>query len=250
MVRLIHRRAGIIVNDLGCRCEVCRAHLDEEARQMMQAGLDPSAGRIVDLDLMPAWDEITRQRLELDSRLRDLVMIMFQMVHHPASVKAAQALRASYDHFLCPPKAGAAKTDFCPDLAYMLGHLYITTVIHIPGYEDAEGVQHEQTAADYLWWTEMYADVLDTSDIHLPHALTSSLAARCYGTLLACGWYTREVFVVVVVVPFNVTPMLPRHVVMISTGSKDAPGHGAREEALPLRRAQRGRHCDSTQAPR
>jgi hypothetical protein len=69
--------------------------------------------------------------------------------------------------------------DFCADLAYVLSDIYCRTIVHVPG----------QTPDNYLWWTELYGQVLARTAINMPHSLTTSLAARCYACLHACSAY-------------------------------------------------------------
>ena len=194
MVRIAHKSSGIIRNNpLGCRCTMCQAQLEAEAVALRQAGLDPDAGRVIELDIMASWEENTRQRMQLDERFRAYAMCMFQYPNSGIGLRSARMLRLTYDHFLTPPASPTASKDsFCADLEFVLSDLYCRCVIHVPSYLDADKVEHEQTAEDYMWWTKLYGDLLSCSAISMPHALCTSLGARCYGSLLACGWYTRQ----------------------------------------------------------
>jgi hypothetical protein len=197
MVRITHQASGMIRNSLGCRCSICTAQLEAEAVALREAGLDPDAGRVVDVDMLSAWEEGTRARLQLDDRFHDLAMFMIRTPLTGVGVRAARLLRTNYDHFLTPPEPLATgepgrKESFCADLAYVLSELYCRCVIHIPNYTDTQGTVHEQSADDFMWWTALYGKMVACSSINLPNSLTASLGARCYGALLACGWYTHQ----------------------------------------------------------
>jgi hypothetical protein len=177
MVRTLHLLSGQIRNPLGCRCEICREHLDTEAVALERAGQDPNQGRDVILDMIEMWEKGTKKRFELDQRLRAYVATMMQDSDNMKGVVASHVLRTEYEHFLTPPAAGEALGDFCVDMAYLLSDIYCRSTIHVEG----------QTADNYLWWTGLYGKVLARSVINMPHSMTMSLAARGYAYLQACA---------------------------------------------------------------
>jgi hypothetical protein len=194
MVRVLHMRTGAIVNELGCRCETCRIHLEDEAEALKAAGCDPNAAREVDLDVSAMFLPATAERLKLDERLRTYVMALFNDPKGEGGMRASHWLRVYYEHFLAPPpprqpsieddkkeEEGATPSSFCPDLAYVAADIYCRCIIHFPG----------QDVDNYLFWTSLYNDLLLHTAINMPKTVTDALGARCYAALLICATVDR-----------------------------------------------------------
>jgi len=194
MVRGLHMRSGAVVNQLGCRCEVCRIHLEDEAEALKEAGRDPNEGREVVLNLEEMFEEHTSQRLRLDERLRTYVSAMMNDRDGEEGMHASNGMRMYYEHYLTPPtnapvlqpeteeEDAAPPSDFCPDLAYVLAEIYCRCIIHYPGQE----------ADNYLFWTALFHDLLRKTVINMPKTLCDALGARCYAAMLICARIPRD----------------------------------------------------------
>ena len=168
MVKFWHAKLGF---ETICRCDKCLDDTED----------DPDAEEedknIIDGNLENLWTEKTLARLQTDRRLRGLVTNMLRGVgQHPEAAAGASGLRQHYSQILIPPTdeeieeqgKEAAESDYCPDLAYVLGELYVTDVIHVEG----------QLPDDYLWWPLVFQAALSRSDVNMGHAtLTASLSA-------------------------------------------------------------------------
>jgi hypothetical protein len=110
-VRTLHQASGTIHNPLGCRCDICCAHLDAEAVALEHAGQNPHDGRDVLLDMLEMWQDGTRKRLEMDAKLRAYTRTMLENSYQQAGAAASHAMRTDYAHFLSPPaQVGALLT--------------------------------------------------------------------------------------------------------------------------------------------
>lgn len=198
LVRVLHMRSGAIVNARGCRCEICRIHLEDEAEALREAGLDPEAGREVTLNLESMFMTDTAQRLKLDERLLTYVMVMFNASYSEDGMHASNGLRMYYDQFLRPPteeedkramipvseeeEASRRVSSFCPDLAYLMASIYCRSTIHYP----------DQDTENYLFWTALYHDLLRRTAINMPKTMCDALGARCYAALLIAAKLGRK----------------------------------------------------------
>jgi hypothetical protein len=207
-IRTLHMRTGAIVNNLGCRCETCRYHLEHEAEVLTASGMDPNGGRDVEVDLKSMFMESTTERLRMDKRLRTFMMAMVQVPAKEEGMLASNGLRMYYDHFLCPPPAEEEEKapppppppsgedeeapdqeeedkpppSFCPDLAYMMADIYCRVTLHYPG----------QDRDNLLFWTALYNELLRRTAVNMPKTLTDALGARCYAALLICSQMDRQ----------------------------------------------------------
>jgi len=93
LVRMLHMRSGAIVNELGCRCETCRIHLEDESEALAAAGQDPQGARDVSIDMKDVWLEATSERLKLDERLLTYVMAMINVPKKQEGMLASMGLR-------------------------------------------------------------------------------------------------------------------------------------------------------------
>jgi hypothetical protein len=196
LARTLHLRSGCIINELGCRCETCRIHLEDEAGALSEAGRDPDSERDVDMDMQAMWFPATAARLKHDERLLTYVMAMVNDSKGEGGMLASNGMRMYYEHFLTPPPLGqplaqgsngdgggggdgdddpdAKPPSFCPDLAYSMADIYCRCIIHWPGQEPD----------NYLFWTALYNDLLRRTVINMPRVLTDALGARCYAALM------------------------------------------------------------------
>jgi|WetSurMetagenome_2_1015567.scaffolds.fasta_scaffold00597_5 hypothetical protein len=209
-VRVLHMRSGAIVNQLGCRCKICRIHLDDEAEALEEAGQDPEQGREVAVNLESTFTEATAERLKLDERLRIYVSVMMNGKDSEDAMHASNGMRMYYEHYLTPPPPGEEDEQkegpkdgeergedgdadpeekpaplppsFCADLAYQLADVYCRNIIHYP----------DQDKDNYLFWTALYHDLLRRTAITMPKTLTDALGARCYVALLIAARLDRE----------------------------------------------------------
>jgi hypothetical protein len=192
LVRMLHMRSGAIVNELGCRCETCRIHLEDESEALAAAGQDPQGARDVSIDMKDVWLEATSERLKLDERLLTYVMAMINVPKKQEGMLASMGLRMYYEHFLAPPKVDrdtkeerepdARPPSFCPDLAFIMADIYCRSTVHYPG----------QDPDNYLFWTALYNDLLRRTAINMPKALTDALGVRCYVALLISARLDRN----------------------------------------------------------
>jgi hypothetical protein len=192
LVRMLHMRTGAIVNELGCRCETCRLHLQEEGEALAAAGQDPQTVREVSVDMKDMWLPPTAERLKLDERLLTYVMAMINVPKKKEGMHASNGLRMYYEHYLAPPKVDrdtkeeqdpdARPPSFCPDLAYVMADTYCRSTIHYPGQEPD----------NYLFWTALYNDLLQRTVINMPKTLTDALGARSYVALLISARLDRN----------------------------------------------------------
>ena len=199
LVRVLHMRSGAIANQLGCRCEICRLHLQDEAEGLADQGKDSEAGRDVVVNMSSMWLEATAQRIKLDERLRTYVMAMINDSNGEEGMLASGGMRMYYEHYLAPPPLSettrpppngddggddeeAPVSSFCPDLAFVLADIYCRCIIHFPGQE----------LTNYLFWTALYNDLLRRTAINMPKTLTDALGARCYAALLICASLDKE----------------------------------------------------------
>lgn len=161
LVHSMHMDMGIEV----CQCEFCREARKEEEDVTL------------DLDLSLMWDAPTARRME-DEQLASHVTTMLRMAGEQAGAAASYALRERYGHFLtyADGKRPEDCRSYCPDLAYVLGEIYCTRTIHIPG----------QTIANYKWWAMVYARAINATRINVPNAMVCALLARAYASIMSC----------------------------------------------------------------
>ena len=124
-------------------------------------------------------DTPTSTRLEADEQLSTLVIAMMRASGSPTGAAASYALRERYGHFLsyADGKKPSDCRSYCPDLAFVLGEMYCTHTLHVPG----------QTAANYTWWAAVYMRAINASRMNLPHSVASALLARAYACLMSCS---------------------------------------------------------------
>jgi hypothetical protein len=66
------------------------------------------------------------------------------------------------------------ETDVCKDLAFILGDIYCTTTIHLPGQDPRVPV----------FWASVYLEALTRSNINMPQKLETAIAARVFSSLV------------------------------------------------------------------
>lgn len=122
------------------------------------------------------WNEETFKRLDNDEQFKTYVVTMLRMAGKEAGAAAAHMLRERYGHFLLYKMSPDDSRSYCPDLAFVLGELYVTYTIHVPG----------QYPADYTWWPRVYNMAIKASIFSLPRSMEQALLAQVYGSLSSC----------------------------------------------------------------
>ena len=182
MCRTMHFNLGISMGKGRCVCKLCSLSDENEEKVITDASggrLDSkSLDRVVDVDLAAMWTEETIVKLENNSHLRALVISMVRDYDGEEGASAAASLRQAYPHFL----DGEVESDYCPDLALVLGELYCTGIIHVP----------HQFPEDLHFWPRVYLKAVNTSRLQLPTTLGAATLARAYGAMLAYGSRHKE----------------------------------------------------------
>jgi len=177
LVRAMHYDACGLTEEHGCKCAACTMLTLAEDEIIRKNGGDPEKDdRFIELDLQQMWVPETMDRLNMDHKFNAYVLTMFRNSASNVGAVASFSLREQYGHFLDPTLAGPKQEGYCADLAFVLGDIYCTHILSIPG----------QGAENYLWWTQAYLRAIETSQINLPNTLTDALLSRCFAAMMTC----------------------------------------------------------------
>lgn len=188
-----------------CKCEVCtmigqasaaaeaqnkatikemlkESKKDEESIQEPEEEEEKYTGDTVDLSKDPfteLWEDDVRVKMEADKRLRSMVTQFIHKAHTDAeggklAAAAAFVLRTQYAHLLTPPEEGKPPLDYCGGLAYILGDIFCSSVMHHP----------DTHLDDVEWWPKIWMGALSQSVVDMPVTTCRAILACTYSGIL------------------------------------------------------------------
>jgi hypothetical protein len=136
------------------------------------------------MSLEQMWSPGTSDRLALDQKFMSFVACVIRDPNGLQGVAASDILRQQYEHFFLPSDAESKRPNpgYCADLAFVLGELYCTGLIHVP----------KQPPDNYVFWSRVYAEAVGASQLNLPHSMSQALLARCYSHISAYAYRADE----------------------------------------------------------